>query len=148
MQSSLGDDEMRKLCIIGLSALALAACEDSQNFNVQSESTSSVDFAPDLSQKVVFQESGTQLANGREEVGDGNKGSDPAGIYLAYRYGYGLVMPSTAVKSTADKHMQICRDAGPSKCQITGSNANNYSDEDIRANLSLRAGELCRGYED
>ena len=130
---------MRKLCIIGLSALALAACEDSQNFNVQSESTSSVDFAPDLSQKVVFQESGTQLANGREEVGDGNKGSDPAGIYLAYRYGYGLVMPSTAVKSTADKHMQICRDAGPSKCQITGSNANNYSDEDIRANLSLRA---------
>ena len=130
---------MRKLCIIGLSALALAACEDSQNFNVQSESTSLDSFAPAPYQKAAVQNASRQLVNERTEVDDGNKGSDPAGIYLTYRYGYGLVMPSTAVKSTADKHMQICRDAGPSKCQITGSNANNYSDEDIRANLSLRA---------
>ena len=130
---------MRKLCLIGLSALALAACEDSQHFSAQSESTALDNFAPAPYQKAAVQNASRQLVNERTEVDDGNKGSDPAGIYLAYRYGYGLVMPSTAVKSTADKHMQICRDAGPSKCQITGSNANNYSDEDIRANLSLRA---------
>lgn len=69
----------------------------------------------------------------------GSEGADPAGVYLAYRYGYGLVMPSAAVKSTSDKHMQICRNAGASKCQITGSSTNSYSDTDIRANLSLRA---------
>ena len=130
---------MKKFYIVGLSALILAACEDTSHFNAQPETTSSADFAPALSQKVVVQESETQLADGREVVIDGNKGTDPAGVYLAYRYGYGLVMPSTAVKSTTDKHMQICRDAGPSKCQITGSNVNNYSDEDIRAKLSLRA---------
>ena len=130
---------MKKLCIIGLSTLALMACEDRQHFSAQTESTDLAEFAPALSQKRLAQDTGSQRFNDREVAVAENKGTNPAGIYLAYRYGYGLVMPSTAVKSTADKHMQICRDAGPSKCQITGSNANNYSDEDIRANLSLRA---------
>jgi len=48
-------------------------------------------------------------------------------------------MPSKSVKPTTDKHIQICRDAGPRLCQITGSNTNSYSDEDVRSNLSLRA---------
>jgi len=64
---------------------------------------------------------------------------DPSGIFLAYRYGYGVQLPANAVKPTADKHMQICQDAGLSKCQIMGSSANAYSDDDVRATLSLRA---------
>lgn len=65
--------------------------------------------------------------------------SEPSGTFLAYRYGYGLELPASAVKPTADKHMQACQNAGPSKCQIMGSSSNNFSDDNIRANLSLRA---------
>ena len=130
---------MKKLCIIGLSTLALMACEDRQHFSAQTESTDLAEFAPALSQKRLAQDTGSQRFNDREVAVAENKGTNPAGIYLAYRCGYGLVMPSTAVKSTADKHMQTCRNAEPNKCQITGSSANSYSDEDIRANLSLRA---------
>ena len=130
---------MKKLCLLGLSALVLVACEDSRHFSVQPESTSLADFAPAMNQKVVVQPASAQAGNVRDAATDGYKGADPAGVYLAYRYGYGLVMPSAAIQSTADKHMQICRDAGPSKCQITGSNTNSYSDVDIRATLSLRA---------
>lgn len=136
---------MKKFYIIGVSALALAACENvnqprAQLYSLESAPLAAVaDFAPDLSQKRVLQESGTELVNGREVAVDSYKGADPAGVYLAYRYGYGLVMPSAAIKSTADKHMQICRDAGPSKCQITGSNTQTHSKQNIRANLSLRA---------
>jgi hypothetical protein len=129
---------MMKHLLIGLSAITLVACEDGSyggnydRLNMGAEA----DFAPAPS-SVVVQEARTKVVNGREVVD--SDGADPAGVYLAYRYGYGLVMPSASVKPTAEKHMQICRDAGPSKCQITGSNSNNYSASDIRANLSLRA---------
>jgi len=130
---------MKKIYLLGLSALALAACEDANHFSAQPETTSSADFAPAALQKRVVQDASRQLAHERAEAADGNTGADPAGVYLAYRYGFGLVMPAAAVKPTSDKHIQICRDAGPSKCQVTGSNTNNFSDENIQANLSFRA---------
>ncbi|MEP3655392.1 MAG: DUF4349 domain-containing protein [Litorimonas sp.] len=129
---------MTKHLLIGLSALTLVACEDGSNAYMiePPQGFAEADFAP-APQSVVVQEARTKVVNGREVVNDDS--ADPAGVFLAYRYGYGLVMPSASVKPTADKHMQICRDAGTSKCQIIGSNTNNYSEEDIRANLSLRA---------
>jgi len=130
---------MKHLPLLGLSAIALIACDgaDSGSPNERYNVMAEADFAP--APQVVVQEASTKIVNGREVVETTSKGADPAGVYLAYRYGFGLVMPSASVKATADKHMQICRDAGPSKCQITGSNTNNYSETDIRANLSLRA---------
>ena len=65
--------------------------------------------------------------------------SEPSGIFLAYRYGYGVELPARAVKYTADKHMEICQNAGLSKCQIMGSSANGNGDSNVRASLSLRA---------
>lgn len=133
---------MMKHLLIGLSALTFAACGGAQSGSYSEQMDVGAGFyagdqlAP---APVVVQEAATKMVNGREVVADTNNTSNPAGVFLAYRYGYGLVMPSASVKPTADKHMQICRDAGPSKCQITGSNTNNYSDTDIRANLSLRA---------
>jgi len=72
----------------------------------------------DLAQ--VTQESGKRVV--QIPSLDQNSGADPAGVYLAYRYGYVLVMPSKFVKATASKHIQICREAGPKFCQVTGSN--------------------------
>lgn len=121
-----------KRLLIGLSAAALVACSGNESggeygrFNMEAEA----DFAPAPPAQTLRKEAPRD---------SGAQGANPAAVYLAYRYGYGLVMPSKSVKATADKHMQICRDAGVAKCQITGSNSNNYSDTDIRANLSLRA---------
>ena len=128
-----------KQLLIGLSAMALVACSDGENYSGKMiQDTAEANFAP-APQTVVTQEAGTRNVDGREVVVDGKSGANTSQVYLAYRYGYGLVMPSASIKSTSDKHMQICRDAGTSKCQITGSNTNAYSDTDIRANLSLRA---------
>lgn len=110
--------------------MALVACEDGSNYSGAMD-MAEADFAPapQTIQKTARSESEITGAN------DANS----AAAYLAYRYGFGLVMPSKSVKATSDKHMQICRDAGTSKCQITGSNTNNRSDTDVRANLSFRA---------
>ena len=124
---------MMKRLLISLTALALVACEDGGNYSGAMD-MAEAGFAPAPAPAPAPQ--GAQKSAPIETY---NEGADPAGVYLAYRYGYGLVMPSKSVKATSDKHMQICRDAGASKCQITGSNTNTYSDEDIRANLSLRA---------
>ncbi len=130
---------MKKIYSLGLTALALTACDNANHFNAQPETAASADFAPAPNQKAVVLDASRHLFNERAEADDGNTGADPAGVFLAYRYGFGLVMPAAAVKPTSDKHIQICRDAGPSKCQVTGSNTNNFSDENIQANLSFRA---------
>jgi len=126
---------MKKYALIGLSALALLACNSNDNgdLNGRLNTFSEADFAP--APGAVAQ----SIQKSTPDIAEPKNSVDTAGVFLAYRYGYGLVMPSASVKPTAEKHMQICRDAGPSKCQITGSNTNNYSETDIRANLSLRA---------
>lgn len=118
-----------KRLLIGLSAAMLIACEDGSQYSAEVQ-TAEADFAPAPMAETMQKSAPSK---------PGAEGADPAGVYLAYRYGYGLVMPANAVRSTSNKHMQICRDAGASKCQITGSNTNNYSDTDVRASLSLRA---------
>lgn len=129
---------MIKYSLLGLSALALVACNEggvSQNtakdaYNGGME-MAEADFAPAPPPQAMRKSAPTQPTD--------QSGADPAGVYLAYRYGYGLVMPSSSVKATTDKHIQICRDAGPKLCQVTGSNTQSYTETDIRANLSLRA---------
>ena len=128
---------MMKRLLVGLSAVTLIACDDGSNYSGAMD-MAEADFAP-APQSVVVQEAMTKVANCREVTVGANGAPDSATSYLAYRYGYGLVMPSEAVKSTLDKHVQICRDAGTRQCQITGANSTNYSDTDVRANLSLRA---------
>lgn len=121
--------------LISFSVLSLVACNGNNggDLNDRLNVSAEADFAPAL-----FEAPQAMRKAAPDRVETENS-ADPAGVFLAYRYGYGLVTPAFYVKSTAEKHMQICRAAGPSKCQITGSNTNNYSEIDIRANLSLRA---------
>ena len=137
---------MRKSILIGLSLIALMGCGQSEpqlnsaNVSDGAEAgyfgdTNYKSASADLAQ--VTQESGKRVV--QIPSLDQNSGADPAGVYLAYRYGYVLVMPSKFVKATASKHIQICREAGPKFCQVTGSNTQNFSEENITANLSLRA---------
>ena len=124
---------MLKYGLMSLTALALIACADGSNYSASSVAETSADFAAPAPQALRDAKTSAQTQNGSTTE------AEAPGIFLAYRYAYGLVMPSKSVKATTDKHIQICRDAGPRLCQITGSNTNSYSDEDVRSNLSLRA---------
>ena len=117
-----------KIAATCLASLTLIACDSQQYPQAVMEAPSGFMEADEAPQSMR-----------KSAPNEPDSGADPAGVYLAYRYAYGLVMPSASVKATSEKHMQVCRDAGPAKCQITGSSTNSYSDEDIRANLSLRA---------
>lgn len=59
--------------------------------------------------------------------------------FLAYRYNYGFSLPARSVATTAKSHAQICFDAGPKKCQVLNSSTSSYNDDNVNANLSLRA---------
>jgi hypothetical protein len=122
-----------KTAALCLAAIILAGCD-----NAMAPAPMVLQNSADFSERESLDEAPQAMR--KTAPGEPNsEGADPAGVYLAYRYTYGLIMPATAVKSTSDKHIQICRDAGASKCQISGSSTNSYSDEDVRANLSLRA---------
>jgi len=114
---------MRRAFLI-LAIIGLTACENASD-----------SFAPeyDGAYADIAAEAAPAPARKRAEP------SEPSGTFLAYRYGYGIELPVASVKATADKHMQVCQDAGPSKCQVMGSNTNAYSEDDVRSNLSLRA---------
>ena len=48
-------------------------------------------------------------------------------------------MPAKSVKPTLNKHLNICREAGTKKCQITSSHTARQNKTSVQANLSLRA---------
>jgi len=128
---------MVKQLLISVSALSLVACNGNNggDLNDRLNVSAEADFAPAL-----FEAPQAMRKAAPDRVETENS-ADPAGVFLAYRYGYGLIMPAASVKPTADKHMQICREAGPTKCQITGSNTNNLTNSDIarlKAQTTLR----------
>lgn len=59
--------------------------------------------------------------------------------YMAYRYNYDFALPVEAVPSSADKHAQICTDAGPELCQIISRSTQEYNPDNVSASLYLRA---------
>jgi hypothetical protein len=58
---------------------------------------------------------------------------------LAYDYSVGLEAPYRAVRPLLAAHEAACRDAGAALCQVLGSNVNAYGEDEVGANLSLRA---------
>ena len=129
---------MKKFCLLSLSALALVACAEQYR-------TSNAVAPATIESQSGLRDLSEQRSRKAAQAQDGYANDSAANVieatqsFLAYRYAYGLIMPAKSVKATSDKHIQICRDAGPAKCQITGASTNSYSDEDVRANLSLRA---------
>ena len=59
---------------------------------------------------------------------------------LAYDYGYGLRLPSAAVRPLMSRHEQACVAAGPALCQVVSADVTSGSD-DAEATLKLRAAE-------
>lgn len=59
--------------------------------------------------------------------------------FLAYRYNYGFRLPAKSVAVTAKSHADMCLKAGPSKCQVLNSSTSARNEDNVSANLSLRA---------
>lgn len=58
---------------------------------------------------------------------------------LAYAYKYALAAPPKAVRKLVTKHEQVCWAAGPTVCQVVGSNVSEEGKDQVSATLTLRA---------
>jgi len=66
----------------------------------------------------------------------------PVGVsipQLAYVYKYALAAPPQKVRGLVSKHEQVCWAAGPTVCQVTGSNVREDGPDKISATLTLKA---------
>lgn len=109
------------------STLILAACTDNSMKSAQS----------DMYDTVAAPAPMMRLAS--SEVSGGVSESPAATNYLAYRYGYDFSLPVIAVKSTAERHAQLCLDAGPRLCQILSQSTQDYDADNVSASITLRA---------
>jgi hypothetical protein len=73
------------------------------------------------------------------ESSGGVGGATAPTSYMAYRYNYDFALPVAAVPLTADRHAQICVDAGPKLCQIISRSTQEYDPDNIYASIQLRA---------
>lgn len=58
---------------------------------------------------------------------------------IAYLYRYGLELPVDRVPTLMMRHEQTCVAAGPSVCQVIGSESNRYGRDQLTAQLEIRA---------
>ncbi len=71
---------------------------------------------------------------------NGNSVDNPTSqSFLAYRYNYGFSLPAKSVAATSKSHADICLKAGPAKCQVLNSSTSAHNEDNVSANLSLRA---------
>ena len=58
---------------------------------------------------------------------------------LAYSYGYGLQASPKGVRTLIARHEAACTKAGPAICQVTGSSLTEHGEDQLSAELNLRA---------
>jgi hypothetical protein len=58
---------------------------------------------------------------------------------IAYAYRFGLELPADAVPTVMGRHEQACIAAGPSACQVIGSNSSRVGRDSVQASLEMRA---------
>ena len=68
-----------------------------------------------------------------------SEGKHSSTSFLAYRYNMTIDLPLKKVANTAQHHMQLCQDAGPSKCQVLTSQTSERSSDYVNSDLSIRA---------
>lgn len=72
--------------------------------------------------------------------GPDQRQSVPASVpMLAYSYRYGIEAPPRAVRGLLARHEAACAAAGPTVCQVTSSQVQEYGQDEVRGALTLRA---------
>ena len=59
--------------------------------------------------------------------------------YIAYSHNLGLRLPVNSIEPVMMGHVAACEAVGPSKCIVTNSWMNRYSDDEASASLQIRA---------
>jgi len=68
---------------------------------------------------------------------------------LAYSYEYGIEAPPSRIRGLAARRQAECVAAGPTQCQVTGSEITEASRDQVTAKLTLRAAPAwLKGYPD
>ncbi|KCZ50814.1 DUF4349 domain-containing protein [Hyphomonas pacifica] len=116
--------------VIACAMLALAAC-GGPNSDVPERAMSAPSPAPVAQQDMAFERS--------PSGGDGAPVEEAAQQYIAYSHSLGLRLPVKSIEPVMDGHVAACNAAGPSKCIVTNSWYNSYSDDEASGSLQLRA---------
>jgi len=115
-----------RITLCALAALSVAACQK----------------AAEPSPSAPAAEAATAPAADAMAEPGGNPAAPAAGVsipQLAYVYKYALAAPPQKVRGLVSKHEQVCWAAGPTVCQVTGSNVSEDGPDKISATLTLKA---------
>ncbi|MEM7729488.1 MAG: DUF4349 domain-containing protein [Pseudomonadota bacterium] len=118
---------------------ALSACEgESTNSDFYADGDMAA--PPPAPVSVMAEAAPEAMKHRRQSAPDqtGEAETDPASM-IAYRYAYGVSLPTVSVEPVMRAHMQRCLDAGPSACQVLNASSQNQSEDYASAYLSLRA---------
>ena len=127
-------------------ALILGACGNSGTFQADSPKGMAEPMM-DLVEAQAGQggqspQSKMRVSDGSAKIAPPNPQSheNPSSLnFLAYRYNYGFTLPARSIEVTSKSHAQMCFEAGPELCQVLNSSTSAYNEDNVSANLSLRA---------
>lgn len=131
----------RKIFLLGLAALAFAACDRGGGADYDAVSSPARGVAMDRAESAPARAANVPGAEPAPPPGTqpGGEPGEQAGLLLAYSYSMGIKAPKTAVAPLKSAHEKACMDAGPKICQVLGSSVNSWGDDYVSANLNLRA---------
>jgi hypothetical protein len=138
---------MRRLIAAATAVAALAlltGCSPAMNREAPVEATEA--YAPAMEEAKMAGDAAAPAAapeappaDGGPPVAPGQPGTPLGMPMLAYEYSVGLELPSQQVTPVMKAHEKACRDAGPALCQVLNAATNSYGDDQVNANLQLRA---------
>jgi hypothetical protein len=140
---------MRKAAVLaGLLALAGCGQEGGQQEAISDASTTEMALAPPPAEgraappppPAVAETSPGARGSAPSSAGQPAPNTPPLGApMLAYAYTYGVEAPTGRIVGLLQRHEQACQAAGPSVCQVIGASTQQQGDDELTAELRLRA---------
>jgi hypothetical protein len=129
---------MKKNTILLTAALvALAACGSPVSRDGYAQSEMAAPMAPPPPAPMMSQNAYDRAP--MEEQAAGEVADDAVQQYIAYSHSLGLRLPVAAIEPVMQGHIAACNAAGPTKCIVTNSYLNTWSDDEASGSLNLRA---------
>lgn len=110
-----------------LSVLLLGACERSENYAVEKDAMSG-----------YMETSSPQMKMAAPAPMVAQSSNAQSTLLLAYRYHFSFAVPAKNLEAVSQKAIDTCTLAGVDKCRVVTSSLNQYSDDNISANIELR----------
>jgi uncharacterized lipoprotein YehR (DUF1307 family) len=119
--------------LLATAAVVLAACGGSGGYDKSEMAPSMAPSAPPptamMSQDAYNEEINVGGAPAQADVQQ----------YIAYSHSLGLRLPVAAIEPVMQGHIATCKAAGPTKCIVTNSYLNAWSEDEASGSLNIRA---------